>query len=79
MYINATGHKKFFNRVTAISGNDCNFSAACIFIIVFGDHVIKIFVVDVMLWSVCVVVLLGQQLVLWCIIETSFQMLFLPP
>ena len=48
----------------------CNFSAACIFIIAFGDHVIKIFVAA-MLLSVCVVVSLGQQLVLWCIIETQ--------
>ena len=49
----------------------CNFSAACIFIIAFGDHVIKFFVVVAMLLSVCVVVSLGQQLVLWCIIETQ--------
>ena len=32
---------------------------------------IKIFVVAAMLLSVCVVALLGQQLVLWCIIETQ--------
>ena len=49
----------------------CNFSAACIFIIAFGDHVIKIFAVAAMLLSVCVVVSLGQQLILWCIIETQ--------
>ena len=49
----------------------CNFIATCIFIIAFGDHVIKIFVVATMLLSVCVVVSLGQQLVLWCIIETQ--------
>ena len=49
----------------------CNFSAACIFIITFGDHMIKIFVVAAMLLSACVVVSLGQQLVLWCIIETQ--------
>ena len=49
----------------------CNFSGACIIIIAFGDHVIKIFVVVTMLLSICVVVSLGQQLVLWCIIETQ--------
>ena len=32
---------------------------------------IKIFVAAAMLLSICVVVLLGQQLVLWCIIETQ--------
>ena len=42
----------------------CNFSAVCIFIIAFGDHMIKIFVVAAMLLSVCVVASLGQQLVL---------------
>ena len=56
----------------------CNFSAAYILIIAFGDHVIKIFVAATMLLSVCVVASLGQQLVLWCIIETSFQMFLLP-
>ena len=40
-------------------------------IIAFGDHVIKIFIVAAMLLSICVVVSLGQQLVLWCIIETQ--------
>ena len=44
----------------------CNFSVACIFIIAFGDHIIKNFVVAAMLLSVCVVasLQLGQQLVL---------------
>ena len=50
----------------------------------FGDPVIKIFVVAAMLLSVCVAVSLGQQLVLWCIIETDsdiseFSDVVLPP
>ena len=59
----------------------CNFRAACIFIITFGDHVTKFFVIAAMLLSICVVVSLGRRLVSWCIIETqdsdmSFLMFF---
>ena len=56
-----------------------------IFIIAFSDHVIKIFVVAAMLLSVCMVALLGKQLVLCCIIETQdsdiseFSDVVLPP
>ena len=42
----------------------CNFRAACISIITFGDHFIKIFVVTAMLLSVCVVVSLGRHSVM---------------
>ena len=37
-----------------------NFRATCIFIITFGDHFIKIFVVTAMLLSVCVVISLRR-------------------
>ena len=48
------------NSLFPVTLPHCNFRAACIFIIIFGDHVTKIFVVAAMLLSVCVVVSLGN-------------------